>query len=274
MILAERLPGKNATQIRRAATHAAAHVDPEGHTAAAQKRRATRKVTLLQRETGTASLLIKDAPVEKMNAAYGRLDKAARKLKTKEESRTLDQIRADVATDLLLSGIGGKPERAEVFLYMDVSTYAGLNNDPAELAGSGPIPASLARHIASGHKTVLRRVLTDPCTGQALELGKARYRPDANLEEYCRVRDRECRGPGCTRPARFCKDDHSSGGENDPMGAESSLVGFCTRDNKLKDEPGWSHQVDEDGTLTITSPSRVQHVSRPEPLHDPRPDVG
>jgi hypothetical protein len=274
LILAERLPGKDATQIRRAATHAAAQADPEGHAAGVRRRRATRKVTLVHRETGTASLAIKDAPVEKMNAAYARLDRAARKLKTQAESRTLDQIRADVATDLLLSGSGGKQERAEVFLYMDFLTYAGLNDDPAELAIGGPIPAELARHIASGPKTVLRRILTDPCTGQALELGKTRYRPKAGLEEYRRVRDRECRGPGCTRPAQFCRDDHLSGHEDESANADLSLIGFCARDNKLKDEPGWSHQVAPDGSLTITSPSRLQHVSRSEPLHDPRPDAG
>lgn len=273
LILADRLPGKNATQIRRAATHAAAQADPEGHAAGTRKRRATRKVTLLHREAGTASLVIKGAPVEKMNAAYTRLDRAARKLKTKEESRTLDQIRADVATDLLLGGTGGKQERAEVFLYMDTLTYAGLNDEPAELAGSGPIPASLARHIASGPKTVLRRVITDPRTGQVLELGQTRYRPKAGLEEYCRVRDRECRGPGCNRPAQFCDNDHDSGGEQGSTAGDLSLIGFCTRDNKIKDEPGWSHQVAEDGTLTITSPGQLQHVSRPEPLHDPRPDT-
>ncbi|RSM51556.1 HNH endonuclease, partial [Amycolatopsis sp. WAC 01376] len=159
-LLEDRLEGKNSEQVRKAASHAAVTVDREGASRRSEHSRAGRRLTMRQGEAGVASIEVEDGPVEKVTAAYTRIDREARALKTGDESRTLDQLRADVALDLLLGGQGGKSERCEVFLYMDLATYLGANEDPAELAGHGCIPASLAREIAGGPDTVLRRIIT------------------------------------------------------------------------------------------------------------------
>ncbi|WP_409492413.1 DUF222 domain-containing protein [Amycolatopsis sp. cmx-11-12] len=200
-LLEERLPGKNSEQIRKAASYAATTVDPEGADKRSEHHRGGRRLALRQGETGVASIEIEDGPTEKVTAAYTRIDREARALKTGGETRTLDQLRADVALDLLLGGQGGVSERTEVFLYMDLFTYLGLNDDPAELAGHGHLPAALARHIATGPNTVLRRIVTDPLSGQVLDLGRDRYRPTTGLGDYVRVRDRECRRPGVRHEA-------------------------------------------------------------------------
>ncbi len=270
-VLGDRLAGKNCEQIRKAASHVAATVDREGADKRAEHSREGRRLAVRQGETGVASIEVEDGPVEKVNAAYTRIDRAARALKTGDETRTLDQLRADVALDLLLSGRGGVSERTEVFLYMDLFTYLGLNGDPAEMAGHGHLPATLARHIATGPDTVLRRIITDPLSGQVVDLGRDRYRPTAGLDEYVRVRDRECRRPGCHRPAQACDLDHTVpwqfGGRTDA----ADLVSFCRRDHRLKDEPGWTYHLTPDGTLTITTPTGQRHDSTPPPLHTPRP---
>ncbi len=54
---------------------------------------------------GTANLLGLDLPPHRVNAASRRVNHIAKSLKTKDETRTMDQIRADVYLDLLL----GKP---------------------------------------------------------------------------------------------------------------------------------------------------------------------
>ena len=100
-------------------------------------------------------------------------------MKTPGETRTLEQLRTDVALDMLMGKQFGGDVKAHVYLYLDALTYAGLRNHPAELAGHGPIPASLARHIASGPNTVFQRIITDPTTGQVIELGRRRYRPES-----------------------------------------------------------------------------------------------
>ncbi len=269
-LLEERLPGKNSEQIRKAASHAASTVDREGADKRCEHHREGRRLAVRQGETGVASIEVEDGPVEKVNAAYTRIDRQARALKTGDETRTLDQLRADVALDLLLGGQGGVSERTEVFLYMDLFTYLGLNDDPAELAGHGHLPASLARHIATGPNTVLRRIITDPLSGQVLDLGRDRYRPTAGLGEFVRVRDRECRRPGCHRPAQACDLDHSVPWQHGGHTDADDLVSFCRRDHRLKDEPGWTYQLASDGTLTITTPTGRRYDSTPPPLHEPR----
>nr|WP_246481529.1 HNH endonuclease signature motif containing protein [Amycolatopsis umgeniensis] len=270
-LLEDRLADKNSEQIRKAASHAANTVDPEGADKRTEHHREGRRLTVRQGEAGVASIEVEDGPVEKVTAAHVRIDREARALKTGGETRTLDQLRADVALDLLLGGQGGKTERAEVFLYMDLFTYLGSNDDPAELAGHGHIPSSLAREIAAGSDTVLRRIITDPLSGQVLDLGRDRYRPTAGQSEFVRVRDRECRRPGCHRPAQACDIDHSVpwqfGGHTDT----DDLIDLCRRDHRLKDEPGWIYRLTSDGALTITTPTGQTYDSTPPPLHEPRP---
>jgi hypothetical protein len=270
--LAPRLPGKNATQVRKAAAYAAQKADPEGDDRRTRMRRENRRFTLTHRQPGTAKLTVNEAPVDKAVAAYTRVDRLARSLKTKEEPRTLDQLRADVTLDLLLCAEGGgATPRIEGYLYMDLHTYLGLNSTPAELSGHGPISAALARELLSGPDTVLRRIITDPLTGQAQDLGRTPYRPTASTAEFVRVRDRECRRPGCTRPAHACEADHIVDERDGGPARTASLAAFCSCDYHLKDEPGWQYDMSEDGTLTITTPAGLVHRSTPPPLHDPRP---
>ncbi|WP_371878935.1 HNH endonuclease signature motif containing protein [Amycolatopsis roodepoortensis] len=268
-VLEDRLPGRNSEQVRKAANHAAMMADREGAARRAERHRAGRRLSIRHGEAGVASIEVEDGPVEKVAAAYTRIDREARALKTGGETRTLDQLRADVALDLLLGGQGGS-ERSEVFLYMDLNTYLGLNDDPAELAGHGHIPAALARHIATGPDTVLRRIVTDPLSVQVLDLGRDRYRPTAGLGEFVRVRDRECRRPGCHRVAQACDLDHAVPWQHGGHTAHTELIDLCRRDHRLKDEPGWIYRLDSDGTLTITTPTGQSYDSTPPPLHEPR----
>ncbi|RSN30234.1 HNH endonuclease [Amycolatopsis sp. WAC 04169] len=270
-LLEGRIADKNPDQVRKAANHAANTVDPDGAGRRAERHREGRRLTMRHGETGVASIEVEDGPVEKVAAAYQRIEREARALRGAGETRTLDQLRADVALDLLLGGKGGASERSEVFLYMDLFTYLGLNEDPAELAGHGTIPAALARHIAGGENSVLRRIVTDPLSGQVLDLGRDRYRPTAGLAEFVRVRDRECRRPGCHRPAQACDLDHAVPWQHGGHTTDTELVDLCRRDHRLKDEPGWTYHLDPDGTLTITTPTGQRHDSTPPPLHEPRP---
>ncbi len=270
-LLEDRLPDKNSGQIRKAASHAALTVDREGAAHRTERHREGRRLAVRHGETGVASIEVEDGPVEKVTAAYTRIDREARALKTGDETRTLDQLRADIALDLLLGGQGGKTERAEVFLYMDLFTYLGVNDDPAELAGHGHLPAALAREIATGPNTVLRRIITDPLSGQVLDLGRDRYRPTAGQGEFVRVRDRECRRPGCHRPAQACDLDHSVPWEHGGHTDAADLIDLCRRDHRLKDEPGWTYHLASDGTLTITTPTGQSYDSTPPPLHQRRP---
>ncbi len=270
VILAGRLLGKNANQVRKAAAYAASKTDQEGSIRRSTQRRKERQVRLHHAASGVSHLSISNAPAEKATAAYMRVDKVARDLKAQGETRTLDQLRTDVALDLMLGGTGGEAERADVFLYLDLATYLSLNDDPAQLAGHGPIPAAIARRIVSAPGTTLRRIITDPLSGRAMELGKKHYQLTADEEEYIRVRDRECRQPGCARPAQSCRIETTEAAEGSSPGAGEDLVNYCSRHRLVKNRPTWRYEVESDGTLVVTTPAGEVHTSPVPPLHPPR----
>ena len=144
------------------------------------------------------STLLCDLPVEQASAIYASLDHEARKLRRGDEDRTLDQLRADVLVDRLLNrSPGDSGIKPVVYLYVDLLTLAGLNEEPAELSGCGVVPAWLARSLAADSNSVWRRIITDPDTGQVLSVGRNRYRPPAALADLVQARDRECAHPGC-----------------------------------------------------------------------------
>jgi hypothetical protein len=226
-------------------------------------------LTLHHQDTGVTHVSVNNAPTDKATAAYTRIDRAARALKTPDESRTLDQLRADVAIDLLLSGTGGPSERTEVFLHIDLATYLGLNESPAALAGRGPIAASVARRIISGPDTTLRRVLTDPRNGQAMELSPTRYPLAPAHDEFVRVRDRECRQPGCTRPAQSCGIE-ATRAQGEAEEVADQPVTYCSRHRKLKGQPGWDYEVTPDGSVNVATPAGLMHSTTPPSMHPGR----
>ncbi|WP_084628266.1 DUF222 domain-containing protein [Amycolatopsis nigrescens] len=262
-IMADRLADKNPPGLRRAVNRVIAQIDPDGYAARVRKRRIGRKLELVHRGEGTSSLVI-DVPVEVGAAMYVRADRDARALKTKDEPRTLDQLRADVIADRCLRETGTLHNpRADVHLYVDLTTLAGLNDDPAEVAGYGPIPAWLAKEIAFARHSTWRRVVTDPVTGLPVDVGRNCYHPPPDLSRFIRVRDRECREPGCHRLAQADEIDRNGpwahgGGTN-----ELSLAGYCKRHHELKDLPYWTHTIDDAGVLTITTPAGATYTSPP-----------
>ncbi|MGC7095211.1 hypothetical protein ACPZ19_11140 [Amycolatopsis lurida] len=120
-VMAGRLEGKNPTAARRSATAAVAKADPEGFEERVRKQRAASGFYLHHGESGVAGLSLENAPVEKATAAYLCVDHQARLLKTADEPRTLDQLRSEVALDMLLGKQFGGEVKAHVYLYLDAS---------------------------------------------------------------------------------------------------------------------------------------------------------
>ncbi|WAL69214.1 DUF222 domain-containing protein [Amycolatopsis cynarae] len=262
-LVAGKIATRDATSVRRLVNRTVARIDPDGYARRCEERRRGRKVQLCHEDEGMATLYAY-LPAGIAATIYTRADRVARGLRSRGEERTLDELRADVFSDLCL-GVARpvEPPRAEVFVYLDFLTWTGLRNEPAELAGHGPIPAQLARQIAAN--ATIRRVITDPMTGTPIDVGRHRYRPSAATKDLVQVRDRECRVPGCHRPVQACDLDHvdpwAQGGDTH----SGNLCGLC-RDHRLKDEPGWHHRMTETGVLEITTPAGRTYRSQPEPL--------
>jgi len=163
----------------------------------------------------------------------------------------------------------GRPG-AEVNLTIAASTLLGLDDAPADLDGYGPIDAVRARALADGG--IWRRIITDPATGQVLDVGRQRYRPPAALAEFVRTRDGTCAAPGCTVPACGCDLDHTQefhpqpGADPDaPLGRTDAdnLGPLCHRHHRLKTDGGFRLRQIQPGLFEWITPTGHRYLTRP-----------
>jgi len=266
-ILATRLE-KTPRNLARAIGRAVHKVDPEGHAARCQERRRDRKVTLTPQDHGMSTLAA-DLPAEVASAVYGSLTEAARALRKIDKSRTTDQLRADILAERLLADNGGSL-KTHVYVYVDLFSLLRLNNDLDNLPGYGDLPVEVLRERIFDPNSTWSRLITEPDTGQLMSVGRTKYRPPADLDDFVRVRARTCSHPGCNQPAQFVDVDHvqdwAQGGET----SAANLDGKCRYHHLVKNEPGWSFATGPDGVTLITTPAGRTYTSEPEPIHEPR----
>ncbi|MDL5352114.1 DUF222 domain-containing protein [Microbacterium sp. zg-YB36] len=179
------------------------------------------------------------------------------------DTRTMDQIRADVFADLLLTGHatapisnGSIPETAaivaQVQIIVPADTLTGRGTDPAELVGYGPIDPETARRLAATAE-VWERVFTCPVTGAVEEVDT--YRPSRAQRRHLDARDEHCRFPGCRRPARRCDHDHTIDAARGGPTALCNLANLCTRHHSMKHATAWTVVQKAHGILEWTSPT-------------------
>ena len=276
-----RAGGWNNTELRRAARRAVARLDPNGAEQRHRARTLDRKVELLPADDATAELRAY-LPAVEATQIYRRLDAFARAAAPGDQ-RTMDQRRADVFCDLLLQttnahhdigngtaggGASGKcGNGALVQVTVPATTLMGLDEQPGELAGYGPIPAAVARDIAAGG--TWKRLLTDPVTGMLVDYGRNSYRPSAALADFVRARDHRCVFPGCSRPADACDIDHRRPWPDGPT-SEENLECLCRHHHRLKHEAGWTVGR-EHGAFVWTTPDGHRYTRPPEPIAQPQP---
>lgn len=187
------------------------------------------------------------------------------------DTRRLGEVRADVFTDLLLTGHASPevssrslPESeaivAHVQITVPVLTALGRDTTPAELVGRAPIDLGTALRFA-GAATGWDRVLTHPVSGSVMAVD--RYRPGEQLRRALRVRDEHCRFPGCRMPTRRCDIDHTVAREHDGPTELGNLAHLCRRHHVLKHHSAWRVRQRPDGVLEWTSPTGRVFADRP-----------
>jgi hypothetical protein len=217
---------------------------------------------------GMASLHLTTS-AEKIFAIERRLDAHARSLNTAEESRTVAQLRADVAVDLLVGGSAAILGSVPVALMVTVpaATLAGLTSedggeDAGFLSGYGPIAPDVARKLAAVAPS-FTRVLTHPETGEVVSVGREAYRVPAGMRRRLLLEDERCRFPGCGRAAAACDADHTIDWQDDGDTSPDNLALLCRGHHRLKHATAWQVEQDEARTLKWTSP--LGRVTTTEP---------
>jgi hypothetical protein len=97
----EKASGWTTGQIRARLKKLVAEADPAAAVEAYEEGMTERRVVADQNPDGTANLCGWNLPADRVAEARARINQIARSLKTRDESRTLDQLRADVFLDLL-----------------------------------------------------------------------------------------------------------------------------------------------------------------------------
>jgi hypothetical protein len=189
------------------------------------------------------------------------------------EKLTIDQRRADALSSIcanFLSEISETvtPQRRPltVNVTIDLPTLLGLAENPGQLAGYGPIPAAVARELASDAKW--KRFITEPQTGNLLDFGRESYEPPQNLKDFLIARDRTCRFPGCRRSALLSDLDHAESWESGGSTSPDNIGALCRRHHRLKTHDGWGIESFADGSCTWTSPLGKKFFTPARSIHE------
>nr|WP_231134825.1 DUF222 domain-containing protein [Motilibacter deserti] len=153
--------------------------------------------------------------------------------------------------------------RPAVRVTVGLDTLLGLSERPGELEGYGPIPAPVARELAADGSW--RRWVTEPQSGELLDVGSQAYRPSPRLAAFVSARDRTCRGPGSGYPASRADLDHvvPFDGSNT---TRANLQPLRRRWHNAKTHGGWEPTRSPDGVVTWRSPLGRRYVVPPEDL--------
>jgi hypothetical protein len=219
-----------------------------------------RRVVVEANPSGTAHLLGMDLPPERVMAVSDRIDRIARKMKAADQSRSMDQLRADIFIDLL-EGRSTAVVGGVVDLRVDLDTLAGLTEAPGELAGYGPVVADVARRVASARPRAEWRCTVTDHDGAVIWEGTTKRRPSTALRRGVERRYPTCVFPGCRMPARACDLDHRIPWGEGGVTCECNLAPLCRYHHRIRHEAGWTYDRRPRGDHVWTSPTGAVYTT-------------
>lgn len=243
--------GELAARLRRLCVE----TDPESARDRYQEATARRRLVAEASPDGTANIFGMDLAPHRVAAVTRRINRLARGLKTADDPRSIDQLRADVFLDLL-SGKHRSAQGGVVDIRVDLETLAGLAEAPGDLAGFGPVVADIARQVTEAQTDGQWRFsIADPHTGLTTHDGTTRRRPTASQRRSVEARDRTCIFPGCRMPATQCDLDHRIPWSQVRRTSVAGLDPACRYDHvTVRHRIGWSHRPLPGGDHLWTSP--------------------
>ena len=163
-----------------------------------------------------------------------------------------------------IKNLGRKPVTINVTI--DLPTLLNMAENPGQLSGYGPIPASLARELAADGNW--KRFITDPTSGELLDIGRKSYRPSQHLVDFLIARDRTCRFPGCRYPAQRSDIDHVTPWDDGGKTTPENLGSLCRRHHRLKTHGGWKVTSASNGSCEWISPTGKHYLVPSRPIHE------
>lgn len=229
-------------------------VDPDSVRQQQDQAVADRQFASWTEADGTLSLLLTGLDPVRGQEIFDRISRIARHHKTSDETRTMDQLRADIAADLL----AGATDTTIGQVHLSVDLTALFDPDvarTAELAGYGPVLADIT--------TQARRQFEDagwdwtvhlPHTFAPVADGHTRRRPTTSQKRRLRARYRTCIAPGCRRAAINSDIDHTRPWAETGTTNSDDLGPLCRPDHCTRHQAGWNYQHLDDGNILWSSP--------------------
>lgn len=257
----EAASGLTTGQLRARIDRLAIEVDPDTAKKRYELGVEERKVTLEANPDGTAGLYALQLPVERATACMRRVNQLAKSLRSESETRSMDQLRADVFLDLLTGKTTGSVGSGTVEVRVELETLLELSETPGEIPGWGPVIADVARQVA---ETTSRHQYTVTEDGHPIWAGTSRRRPDTHQTRNVAARNPTCVFPGCRMPATDCDLDHTTAWAEGGATTETNLAPLCRHDHGLK-HGHWQLQTTSPGHYTWTSPLGHTYHTGPDP---------
>lgn len=258
--------GKRTTgQLRARIRRLIISIDPDAARERYEARLVDRRVVIEATETGTANLFGLDLPPTDANAAMRRINRMAQAAKTGDDPRTIDQIRADIFLDLLNGRQPGQShgDGGVIDIRVDLTTLAGLDDNPAEIPRWGPVISDIARQVAEQQdKTQWQTTVTDPDTGRPVHVATTRRRPSTSQRRKVQAVALTCVFPGCRMPARNTDLDHRQAWADGGPTQEDNLEPLCRHDHQPKHN-GWKLDKLDTGAYRWTSPLGLKYTVDP-----------
>ncbi len=253
----ERAPELTTGQLTALLRKLSVEADPEDTKHRYESAVDERRVVLEPGVDGTAHLYLMDVAPDRAARIRDRIDSAARELRTSGETRTMDQLRADVALDLLDPTVpqsGRKLRRGSLVMTVDLATLAGLAESSGDLGGYGPVISDIARRVAETSRSDEWRFVVTDSEHQPICFGITRRRPTAADRRTIETMFPTCVFPGCRIPSSQCDIDHTTPWADGGRTSLRNLAPLCRHDHRVRHETGWSYRRTEAGSLEWLSP--------------------
>jgi hypothetical protein len=253
-------------------------LDPAGYTRRRAKAESERRVTS-RPAPDTMARVSALLPVAQGVAVYAALRKAADAAIAAGDGRSRGQLMADTLVERVTGQSTAAGVPVEIHLIMSDRTLLGEDDEaseqPAHLAGYGPIPAGLARRLAvsaaEAELAWLRRLYATPETGRLVGMDSTRRVFPAGLARFIEIRDQFCSTPWCDAPIRHT--DHALPHHEDGATSEANGNGTCAQCNYARQAPGWQVRPEPGRRHTLRITTQTGHVYRstaPPPPGHPR----
>ncbi len=184
------------------------------------------------------------------------------------DGRSRGQVMADIAYERVTGRSVAEPVSVALNLVMSDITLFGGDDCPGAIAGYGPVPANVVRHLLDAAisdenaKATLRRLYRHPISGQLVAMeSRARTFPKG-LANFIGLRDQTCRTPYCNAPIRHR--DHATPDRGGGKTSARNGLGLCEACNYAKEAEGWTVTTsDHDGvhTAQFVTPTHARYYS-------------